>query len=115
MIFFNEFLVQISNVTLNNLSLNSCGPLCLNLKKINYIVNWNLLIITILKLPKMNAFPGPCSVLVLDNVSIHKGQYLLDICSAKGIQIEFLPPYSPDLNPVCDILIFQKMNLQHLY
>src|SRR2546423_768101 len=52
----------------------------------------------LLKLPKMNAFPGPYSVLVLDNVSIHKGQYLLDICNAKGVQVEFLPSYSPDLN-----------------
>ena len=49
----------------------------------------------------MNAFPGPYSILVLDNVSIHKGQYLLDICNTKGVRVEFLPPYSPDLNPVC--------------
>ena len=57
----------------------------------------------------MNAFPDPYSVLVLDNVSIHKGQYLLDICNAKGVRIEFLSLYSPDLNPVCIfvmILIF---------
>lgn len=53
----------------------------------------------------MNAFPGPYSVLVLDNVSIHKGQHLLDICNAKGVRVEYLPPYSPDLNPVC---IFKK-------
>jgi hypothetical protein len=46
----------------------------------------------------MNAFSGPYSVLVLDNVSIHKGQHLLDICNAKGVRIEFLPPYSPDLS-----------------
>ena len=53
----------------------------------------------------MNAYPGPYSVLVLDNVSIHKGQYLRDICNAKGVRIEFLPPYSPDLNPVCIFII----------
>ncbi len=52
----------------------------------------------------MNAFPGPYSVLVLDNASIHKGQYFLDICDAKGIRVEYLPPYSPDLNPVCSII-----------
>jgi transposase len=49
----------------------------------------------------MNAFPGPYSVLVLDNVSIHKGRNLLDICNTKGVRVEYLPPYSPDLNPVC--------------
>ncbi len=53
----------------------------------------------------MNAFPGPYSVLVLDNVSIHKGQHLFDICNAKGVRIEFLPPYSSDLNPVCNSIL----------
>jgi len=48
----------------------------------------------------MNAFPGPYSVLVLDNASIHKKQQLYDLCSEKGVQLEFLPPYSPDFNPV---------------
>ncbi len=53
----------------------------------------------------MNQYPGPCSVLVLDNVSIHKGQHLLDICNAKGVQVEYLPPYSSDLNPVCSMIL----------
>ncbi|CAG8712417.1 14252_t:CDS:2, partial [Funneliformis caledonium] len=50
-------------------------------------------------LSKINTYPGPYSVLILVNVSIHKGQHLLDICNAKGVQIECLPPYSPELNP----------------
>jgi transposase len=58
----------------------------------------------------MNAYPGPYSVLVLDNASIHKGQHLLDICNAKGVRVEYLPPYSPDLNPVCSVII----NLQQI-
>jgi transposase len=48
----------------------------------------------------MNAFPGPYSVLVLNNASIHKKQQLYDLCSEKGVQLEFLLPYSPDFNPV---------------
>lgn len=48
----------------------------------------------------MNAYPGPYSVLVLDNASIHKKQQLYDICNEKGVRVEFLPPYSPDFNPV---------------
>jgi len=51
----------------------------------------------------MNAYSGPYSVLVLDNASIHKGQHLLDICNSRGVRIEYLPPYSPDLNPVCNL------------
>jgi hypothetical protein len=27
-------------------------------------------------------------------------QYLRDLCAQKGVQLEFLPPYSPDLNPI---------------
>ncbi len=58
----------------------------------------------------MNSFSGPYSILVLDNAFIHKGQYLLDICNAKGVRVEYLPPYSPDLNPVCSIYYKFKIN-----
>ncbi|CAG8816315.1 31008_t:CDS:2, partial [Gigaspora margarita] len=44
-------------------------------------------------LPKMNPFPEQYSVLVLDNASIHKSQYLRDICEEKAA-------YSPDFNPL---------------
>ncbi|CAB5370653.1 unnamed protein product [Rhizophagus irregularis] len=50
-------------------------------------------------LPKMNPFPGPYSVLVLDNATIHRGQHLKDICEQQEVKLEFLPPYSPDYNP----------------
>ncbi|ORY52604.1 hypothetical protein BCR33DRAFT_647240, partial [Rhizoclosmatium globosum] len=36
-------------------------------------------------LPKMNAYPGPRSVLVLDNCSIHKQDRLQEICDAHGV------------------------------
>ena len=48
----------------------------------------------------MNPFPERFSVLVLDNAIIHKGQRLRDLCQEKGVKLEFLPPYSPDYNPV---------------
>ena len=48
----------------------------------------------------MSPYPEQYSVLILDNASIHKSQHLRDICEEKGIQLEFLPPYSPDYNPV---------------
>lgn len=57
------------------------------------------------KLPKMNAYPDPYSVLVLDNAFIHKGQHLLDICNTKEVRIEYLPSYSPDLNLVCIVVL----------
>jgi len=36
----------------------------------------------------------------MDNASIHKSQELSDMCIAAGVQLLFLPPYSPDLNPI---------------
>src|SRR6266540_3866628 len=48
----------------------------------------------------MNPFPGVNSVLVLDNAKIHHDQELLEYLDAIGVKVEFLPPYSPDLNPI---------------
>jgi transposase len=58
----------------------------------------------------MRPFPQKYSVLVLDNASIHKNSRLRDICEEKGIILEFLPPYSPDYNPVSFIMIFREKN-----
>lgn len=45
-------------------------------------------------------FPAPKSVLVMDNVSFHHSQKILDMCNKAGVKLLFLPPYSPDLNPI---------------
>jgi isfu1 transposase len=37
---------------------------------------------------------------VIDNASIHKGLEIYDIAEAFKINIIYLPPYSPDLNPI---------------
>jgi transposase len=42
----------------------------------------------------------PGSVLVLDNASIHKGGQIEDLASTAGCRVLYLPPYSPDLNPI---------------
>jgi len=43
----------------------------------------------------------PASALVImDNASFHRKQALFDIANRYGIYILFLPPYSPDLNPI---------------
>jgi transposase len=51
-------------------------------------------------LPHCNPRPGPRSVLVLDNASIHRNRRLRELCDAYGVALEFLPPYSPDFNPI---------------
>jgi len=51
-------------------------------------------------LPHCLPWPGPRSVIIMDNVSIHKNEQLLEVCDAAGVHVEFLPPYSPDFNPI---------------
>jgi len=39
-------------------------------------------------------------ILMLDNLSAHKGGQAQAILEARGVRVIFLPPYSPDLNPI---------------
>ena len=40
------------------------------------------------------------SVVVMDNAAFHKSERTNQILGEHGHNIEFLPPYSPDLNPI---------------
>lgn len=51
-------------------------------------------------IPNMLPFPNKNSILVMDNCSIHHVQYIKDILEFAGILVLFLPPYSPDFNPI---------------
>jgi len=42
----------------------------------------------------------PGSVLVLDNARFHHGARITDLVEAAGCSLLYLPPYSPDLNPI---------------
>ena len=39
-------------------------------------------------------------VVVLDNLSSHKNQEVRNLIESVGAELWFLPPYSPDLNPI---------------
>ena len=39
-------------------------------------------------------------VLVMDNLSAHKDARTLAMLKDAGVEVRFLPPYSPDLNPI---------------
>ena len=43
---------------------------------------------------------NPLSVVIMDNASIHHVQSTIDLIESAGSQVVFLPPYSPDLNPL---------------
>ena len=42
----------------------------------------------------------PGQVVVMDNLSSHKGQRVRELIEGKGCELLYLPPYSPDLNPI---------------
>lgn len=39
-------------------------------------------------------------LVILDNASFHRKERLIDIASRYGVFVLFLPPYSPDFNPI---------------
>ena len=42
----------------------------------------------------------PGQIVVVDNLSAHKGGRVKEIVEAKGCELVYLPPYSPDFNPI---------------
>ncbi len=40
------------------------------------------------------------TTIVMDNASFHRKKQLYEICSRYGYNLIFLPPYSPELNPI---------------
>jgi transposase len=39
-------------------------------------------------------------IVVMDNLSVHKGKWVRELIEQRGCQLWFLPPYSPDFNPI---------------
>ncbi len=42
----------------------------------------------------------PGQVVVMDNLSAHKSEEVRELIEGRGCEVLFLPPYSPDLNPI---------------
>ena len=42
----------------------------------------------------------PKSIIVMDNASFHKGEKMKSLIAESGHTLLYLPPYSPDLNPI---------------
>jgi transposase len=42
----------------------------------------------------------PGQVVVMDNLSSHKGSGVRELIEGRGCELMYLPPYSPDLNPI---------------
>ena len=50
--------------------------------------------------------------LILDNLSTHKIHNVSRLLSARGVGVRYLPPYSPDLNPIEQLFAKIKALLQ---
>jgi len=48
----------------------------------------------------MNPYPGNNSVIIMDNARIHHDSNLVSLLKGLGCRVIFLPPYSPDYNPI---------------
>jgi transposase len=51
-------------------------------------------------LPCLNRWPLPNSIVIIDNARIHMYKEFQDAIESRGAILFFLPPYSPQLNPI---------------
>jgi len=57
---------------------------------------------------------GPEDVLVLDNSSVHTSRLVRDVLKELGVNVLFLPVYSPDFNPIEFMWAYVKSVLRKL-
>ena len=43
---------------------------------------------------------GPGQVVVMDNLTAHEGERVRELLEERGCELNYLPPYSPDFNPI---------------
>lgn len=56
----------------------------------------------------------PGDVVVMDNLSSHKVKRVRELIERTGAQVRYLPPYSPDLNPIENVFSKIKQLLRSL-
>ena len=70
-------------------------------------------------LPKCNAWVDgeylENSIIIMDNCKIHKTPEVLQLLYDSGVRVEFLPAYSPDLNPIELDFATMKAAIRHNY
>jgi putative transposase len=59
---------------------------------------WESIINFVRNVKKNN--PNKASIIILDNLKSHKVEDVKIEAKGLGIELVFLPPYSPDLNPI---------------
>lgn len=56
----------------------------------------------------------PGDYIIMDNAAFHKGNEILEIAEEFGVNIIYLPAYSPDLNPIEKFWANFKRNLRKI-
>jgi transposase len=51
-------------------------------------------------LPECNNEPGVRDIIIMDNCSIHHSPRVQEMCTKKGVLVEYLPLYCPQFNPI---------------
>ena len=54
----------------------------------------------------------PGQIVVMDNLSSHKGSRVRELIEERGCTLLYLPPYSPDLNPIEEAFAKVKASLR---
>ena len=64
--------------------------------------------------PQLLPFNGvnPRSVVIMDNASIHHAGQVVESLEDLGVLMYFLPPYSPDLNPIEELFSKVKSEMK---
>jgi transposase len=60
----------------------------------------------------MSPFPGPNGVLIMDNARVYIGGWVQELCNARGVLLKYLPPYSPDMNPIKKVFLVMKYQIK---
>ena len=55
---------------------------------------------------------SPGQILVMDNLSAHKGEGVKELIESRGCELLYLPPYSPDLNLIEEAFAKLKASLR---
>ena len=65
-------------------------------------------------IPHMRPFDGisSASIAIMDNLSVHHAPEIIDLFQKAGILLLFLPPFSPDLNPIQEAFSYVKYYLK---
>ncbi|CAB4024420.1 Hypothetical predicted protein [Paramuricea clavata] len=80
------------------------GLLCVDIKEERVAVNADVFVdfLETHLVPALRPFNGinSRSVVVMDNAAIHHVPEVVEVINRAGAIVRFLPPYSPDLNPI---------------